>query len=143
MISAGLGFRAGVSRAQLQLALEQALAEHGRALRDVSVLCVADFKRHDAELQALTRQLAKPLHVCELAQLRAAPPATLTRSSEVLRRYGLGSISEACALAGAFAHGSGARLLGPRLTAGSVTCALAIFTSHPPERSSPPPVAEG
>jgi len=124
VISAGLGFRAGVSRAQLRAALEQALAEHGRPLSELSVLCVADFKGDDAELRA--EQLQKPLRVCALALLRAAPEPTLTQSSEVLRRYGVGSLSEACALAGAFAHGAGARLLGPRLIAGSVTCALAI-----------------
>lgn len=124
MIAAGLGFRAGVSRAQLRAALERALAEHGRTLSDVHTLCVADFKGDDLELRALAEQLEKPLHVFALDTLRAAP--TLTQSSEVLRRYGVGSLSEACALAGAFAHGSGARLLGTRLIAGSVTCALAI-----------------
>jgi cobalt-precorrin 5A hydrolase len=126
MIAAGLGFRAGVSRAQLLGALEQALAEHGRRLDEVRALCVADLKRHNAELGALAEQLAKPLHSCALEALRAAPLATLTQSSEVLRRYGVGSLSEACALSGALVNGSAARLLGPRLIAGSVTCALAI-----------------
>jgi cobalt-precorrin 5A hydrolase len=136
MIAVGLGFRAGVSRAQLLSALEQALAEHGRKLEEVSALCVADFKRHDPELRALAEQLGKPLHVCALDALRAAPLATLTQSSEVLRRYGVGSLSEACALYGTLADPRSttaeARLLGPRLIAGSVTCALAIFTSPPP-----------
>lgn len=131
MIAAGLGFRAGCSRGQLEAALQAALAEHKRALSDVNCLAVADFKARDASLLELSSALAKPLHVATLATLRGHALPILTQSSEILRRYGVGSLSEACALAGALAHGKSARLLGPRLIAGSVTCALAISLDQP------------
>jgi cobalt-precorrin 5A hydrolase len=125
VIAAGLGFRAGSSLAELERGLDAALAAHGRSLSELGCLSVADFKRADSSLAELVARLGKPLYVCSPLALRAGPP-TLTQSSEILRRYGVGSISEACALAGALAHGKQARLLGTRVIAGSVTCALAI-----------------
>jgi cobalt-precorrin 5A hydrolase len=47
---------------------------------------------------------------------------TLTHSPLSLQHAGVGSVSEVAAL---IAAGHGARLLGPRIVAGSVTCALA------------------
>jgi cobalt-precorrin 5A hydrolase len=126
VITAGLGFRAGATRAQLEAALSAALAEHGHAPSALNCLAVTDFKARDSNLLELARALEKPLHICALSALRASAPPTLTQSSEILRRYGVGSLSEACALAGALTYGKSARLLGPRLIAGSVTCALAI-----------------
>lgn len=126
MIAAGLGFRAGCSRGQLEAALHAALEEHQRALSELRCLAVAEFKAQDASLLELAQAIGKPLQVCALAELRGSALPTLTQSSEILRRYGVGSLSEACALAAALAHGESARLLGPRLLAGSVTCALAI-----------------
>jgi cobalamin biosynthesis protein CbiG len=131
VIAAGLGFRAGCTHAQLDAALRASLREHARALHDVSCLAVADFKAEDEQLLALARALGKPLHVCALAALRANVLPTLTQSSEITRRYGVGSLSEACALSAAAARGSSARLLGPRSLAGSVTCALAISLDQP------------
>lgn len=128
MISAGLGFRAGTTLKELEDALQAALARHERTLAELGSLCVADFKRDAASLRALSARIDKPLVLCTPAALRAALP-TRTQSLEILRRYGVGSLSEACALHGALAHGSSARLLGPRLLAGSVTCALAISES--------------
>lgn len=126
MIALGLGFRAGCSAAQLMAALETALADLGHARSEIDSLCVPEFKRHDASLAELVALLEKPLRLFSLAALRACPLPTLTQSSEILRRYGVGSLSEACALNGALLHGKHARLLAPRLIAGSVTCALAI-----------------
>lgn len=128
MIAVGLGFRAGASEKQLANALEAALAEHKRALAEVACLCVPNFKRDDANLAALVRTLAKPLVLCTPEALRALPP-TLTQSLEILRRYAVGSLSEACALHGALQQAGTAHLCGPRLVAGSVTCALAISES--------------
>ena len=126
MIAVGLGFRAGVSQAALARALRETLAQSGFAPSALACLCVPELKQADPELVALVGELQLPMHAFSLAALRASPLPTLTQSSEVLRRYGVGSISEACALLGALAHGKQARLLGPRTIAGSVTCALAI-----------------
>jgi cobalt-precorrin 5A hydrolase len=126
VIAAGLGFRAGCSAEQLGAALAAALGEHGLDPSQIACLCVPAFKRSDKSLIALAALLEKPLQACSLSALHALPLPTLTQSSEILRRYGVGSLSEACALYGALAHGREARLLAPRLIAGSVTCALAI-----------------
>jgi cobalt-precorrin 5A hydrolase len=126
VIVAGLGFRAGCSAAQLEAALHAALAPLALDPCELGALCVPEFKREDASLGELSLRLGKPFLAFSLGALRALDTPTLTQSSEVLRRYGVGSISEACALCGAFAHGRRARLLAPRLIAGSVTCALAI-----------------
>jgi cobalt-precorrin 5A hydrolase len=56
------------------------------------------------------------------SDLEAANPRTLTRSARSLSTLNVHSVSEAAALAGA---GPAARLLGPRVAVGPVTCALA------------------
>ena len=53
----------------------------------------------------------------------AGPAPVLTRSAASLAAAGTGSAAEAAALAAA---GPGARLLGPRIVLGPVTCAIAI-----------------
>ncbi len=57
-----------------------------------------------------------------IAEPAGDAPGMLTRSAASLAATGTGSASEAAALAAA---GPGARLLGPRLVLGPVTCALA------------------
>jgi len=126
VISVGLGFRAGSSLEELERALGAALAAREKSVGEIERICVPDFKQADANLGLLIARLGKPLVPCSPAALRACPLPTLTQSSELLRRFGVGSTSEACALLGALAQGKQARLLGPRLVAGSVTCALAI-----------------
>jgi cobalt-precorrin 5A hydrolase len=80
-------------------------------------------KRGDAELAAAAALLGMPLVFLPRAALAAATPRLLTTSAAAQRRFGLPSVAEAAALAGAGASG---RLLGPRKIGVGTTCAIAI-----------------
>ena len=69
------------------------------------------------------RELGAALNYLSLAQLAAHNKETITRSAVVESRFGVGSVCEAAALAGA---GPGARLVAPRTTNARVACAFAI-----------------
>jgi cobalt-precorrin 5A hydrolase len=131
VIAAGFGCRAGCPVEHVLAALEQALAAQGRRLDEIRALYTADFKRSEAGLLRAAESLNKPLLALSVARLRAQSGAALTCSAHTLERFGVPSVAETAALAGASstgddARGNSARLLGPRLVSGSATCALAI-----------------
>jgi len=128
MIAVGLGCRAGCGVDQLLELLEQALAAGGCCREDIRALYTADFKSGEAGLRHAAARLSKPLVLLSLAQLQAQAGSALTRSAQTLERFGLPSIAETAALAGAVqleGGGALARLLGPRRVSGSASCALA------------------
>jgi cobalt-precorrin 5A hydrolase len=125
VIVAGFGCRAGCSPADLLAAFELALAGAGRASHEVYALSAPDSKRAEPGLQAVAAQLGKTLVVLSAAALQRHAGRTLTSSQHALRHYGVGSVAEAAALAGAALHAGTAHLLGPRCIAGAATCALA------------------
>jgi cobalt-precorrin 5A hydrolase len=115
MIVAGFGFRAGATTASLRAAL--AATSGGQ---DITHLATpADKAPALAELAA---QLALPL--IPIAADRLASLPTITRSPASLAARGIGSVAEACALAGA---GKGARLRAARSLSPDrmATCAIA------------------
>jgi cobalt-precorrin 5A hydrolase len=130
VIAAGFGCRAGCPVEQVLGALGQALAAQGRRLDEVGALYTADFKRSEAGLVLAAESLNRPLIALSVACLRAQSGAALTCSAHTLARFGVPSVAETAALAGASssdgARGSCARLLGPRQVSGSATCALAV-----------------
>jgi cobalt-precorrin 5A hydrolase len=131
VIAAGFGCRAGCPVAQVLDVLEQALAAAGRRLEEVRALYTADFKHAEAGLLRAAQLLNRPLVALPLADLQAHGPIALTCSAYTLERFGVPSIAETAALAGAAVGGSKARgelprLLAPRRSSGSATCALAI-----------------
>ena len=67
--------------------------------------------------------LGAPLTGLPLGALEAQAPRILTRSPAARARFGIDSVAEAAGLAGA---GPGGALLGPRLAADGVTCAVAL-----------------
>ncbi len=80
-------------------------------------------------LRATAATLGLALTPLPEAALAAAAPACLTTSPRVQALTGLPSLAEAAALAAA---GPGARLLGPRQSAGGLaTCALATTEPAP------------
>jgi len=127
MIAVGLGCRAGCEAGQVLQVLEQALLASGCRLEDIGALYTAEFKSSEAGLQQAAQRLSKPLLLLSLAQLQAQAGGALTCSAQSLERFGLPSVAETAALAGALQlQGSGrARLLGPRSVSGRATCALA------------------
>jgi cobalt-precorrin 5A hydrolase len=130
MIAAGLGCRAGCPLEHVLAALEQALAAAGCLLEEISGLYTAQFKREEPALLLAAARLGKPLLALPLAELQAQNAKALSCSAQNLERFGVPSIAETAALAGAArgATASQPRLLGTRSIAGSATCALAIDT---------------
>ncbi|HEU4577122.1 MAG TPA: cobalamin biosynthesis protein [Polyangiaceae bacterium] len=130
MIAAGLGCRAGCPVEHVLAALEQALAAGGCVLEQLSGLYTAQFKHAEPALLLAAERLSKPLVVLPLAELQAQSSKALSCSAHSLERFGVPSIAETAALAGAARAASPGepRLIGTRSIAGSATCALAIDT---------------
>ena len=131
LICAGFGFRAEGPLADFERALAAALAAaevEGAALR---LVCAPGFR--PPRIAPWAERSGHALCFVSLAELRAEALPTLSQSPHVLSRYGVGSLAEACALLGARQLGAArrVRLLGPRASAASVTCALAISESSP------------
>jgi len=114
MTVAGIGCRRGVDAAEVLAAVTAARAAHAVAGLDA----LATVKRDEPALAEAAERLALPLLI-----VAAGDDARLLTQSAASRAVtGTGSASEAAALAAA---GPGARLLGPRLAVGRVTCAIA------------------
>jgi len=128
MIAAGFGCRAGCKVEHVLQALAHSLEATGRSIEDVQALYTADFKGDEPGLMQAAQQLGKALVPLEIETLKRHAQSALTTSPRVLARFGVPSVAETAALAGAFLHGTSARvrLLGPRHTWGDATCALAI-----------------
>ena len=128
MLTAGIGCRRGVGEAAVVAAIRAALAhfdaDESRLLR----LATGASKRDEPAIREAGRRLGVPLTLVEAPALRAAEARILTRSARSRAAAGVGSLSEAAALAAA---GPDAMLLGPRLALGGVTCALAIAGGAP------------
>jgi cobalt-precorrin 5A hydrolase len=127
-IAVGLGCRVGCAPEQVLEVVQQVLAAHGRSLAEVAALHTADFKRAEPALERAAALLHKPLVGFSLEQLRAFAAGALSQSAHTLERFGVPSIAETAALAGAAALApaqGGARLLAARSNAGCVSCALA------------------
>jgi cobalt-precorrin 5A hydrolase len=85
-------------------------------------LATADFKADEPGIVAAAETLGLPLIAVPQHELERASARCLTRSPASLAATGTSSVSEAAALAAA---GEGSRLLGTRIAAGNVTCAIA------------------
>jgi cobalt-precorrin 5A hydrolase len=156
MIVAGIGCRRGVSAEEVEAALTAAIeAARQQLLRDASTsknpplpsglsrpdgvalpwnvaspdeltlsrIATAAAKGQEPGINAAAAARGVPLVLIAQRDLEANNLKTLTRSSNSMRAMNVHSVAEAAALAGA---GAGSRLLGPRIAAGPVTCALAV-----------------
>ncbi|MEP9388581.1 cobalamin biosynthesis protein [Mesorhizobium sp. KR9-304] len=123
VIVAGIGSRKGVSATEVVAAIEATLKEHGLTKAALSLLATARMKRDEAGIIAAGAALNVPLILVDDEVLRDMSAKTLSHSDASLAAAGVGSVSEAAALAAA---GEGARLARPRIAVGAVTCALAF-----------------
>ncbi len=123
MIVAGIGSQKGVSTTEVVAAVEAALAAHGLERSRLDLLATARMKQDEAGIIAACGAMSLPLVLVDDAVLAELSPATISRSQASLAAAGTYSVSEAAALAAA---GDGARLAGPRLAVGRVTCAIAF-----------------
>ena len=119
-IAIGLGCRKGVSGEVIASLVREAL---GRIEQPgVAALFTVESKRHEAGLAQAAQILAMPLHFLPQEALAAVADLAQTRSPRVEALFGVPSVAETAALAGA---GAGAVLILPRIARDNATCAIA------------------
>jgi cobalt-precorrin 5A hydrolase len=122
LIAAGIGCRKAISAAQIEAALQTALRRNALADSRLGLIAAPAVKGAEAGLRAAAAARGVLLQLIPQPLLEAANPRTLTRSARSMAAMNVHSVAEAAALAAAGPH---ARLLGPRVAVGPVTCALA------------------
>lgn len=128
MIVAGIGSRKGVAAAEVVALVDRALAEAGLDRAMLSALATIAAKAQEPGIAAAAAELGLPL--LQVAPSDAAacwPDGAAGRLA--LQKFGVGSVSEASALAAA---GEGSALMRPRIKSARVTCALARSTPGTP-----------
>ena len=125
----GVGLRRGTAAAEI-IALARSLADRHDVDPRRMKLFTLDSKAEELGLQEAARELGATLHFLSLEQLASCDDNGMTASPRVTTRFGVGSICEAAALAGA---GPGAQLIAPRSTNAHVACALAVAGDDKPE----------
>ncbi|OXI34679.1 cobalamin biosynthesis protein CbiG [Burkholderia sp. AU16741] len=119
-VALGVGFRAGVTAAQLDAAIRAALARYPAA-EPALVATLADKARACA-LRTLCARRGWPLVAFDAARIaNCSECASSAPSAAALARFGVAGVAEPCAQLAA-PHG---RLLGPKSILGGVTVALA------------------
>lgn len=134
MIVAGFGCRKGVSADEVAAAFALALDRAGLRPGVIAAFAAPAAKGGEAALKIAADRHGLPLILVPEAALAAAADRTLTRSERVVALLGVPSAAETAALAAA---GPGARLMGPRSSAGNVTCALAAPVADTADNSDP------
>lgn len=122
LIAIGVGCRKFCPAEAIVAIIERALGDCPGVAGEPRLFSLAD-KSGEPGLATAAEILGFSLVFLSRETLAAETPRLLTRSAAVQRRFGLASVAEAAALAGA---GPEARLLGPRLAANGATCAIAL-----------------
>lgn len=121
LLAIGLGCKSGVTADAVVALVEEAVQRvNGKA----TGLYTIEDKQGEAALGEAAARLGLPLIHLPQGALEAAAPRAVTKSERVLALFGVPSIAETAALAGA---GPGALLVLPRISAGGVTCAIATL----------------
>ena len=125
-LAIGLGCRKGVSGAVIASLVRdglEMLAQMGVATQGGSVaLFTTNAKRDEPGMQDAAALLAMPLHFLSPAAMKAVAGRAQTSSPRVLALFGVPSVAETAALAGA---GSLAEIILARITRDGATCAIA------------------
>jgi cobalt-precorrin 5A hydrolase len=121
MLAIGVGCRAGCPAEAIATLVQRALSSAG--VSGSPALFTSVDKHREAGIAAAAVRLALPLVYLPRASLEAAAPDAQTRSERVVSLFGVPSIAETAALAGA---GPGAKLIVPRMAADGATCAIAM-----------------
>ena len=122
IVAIGIGCRAGASAANI-VALVQRTLSDARLAGETAGLFSIDTKRDETGLIKAARLLAMPITFLSREALAARAADAVTRSDRIAALHDLPSIAETAALAGA---GPASRLVVPRISAGAVTCAIAV-----------------
>jgi cobalt-precorrin 5A hydrolase len=123
MIVAGIGCKRGTVSEDIVSLILAELASSGIARENLDAIATEASKADEHGILEAARSLSVRLIRCSLADLRRVADQVMTRSSRVQALKGVPSIAEASALAAA---GRNAKLLGARVAAEKVTCAIAI-----------------
>ncbi len=142
MLAIGVGCRIGSTAddivALVRRAIERAASagrahdSHGRAGR--AALFTAVEKQGEEGLREAAHILAMPIVYLPKTALASASDKAETRSERVVQLFGVPSLAETAALAGA---GAGAELIVPRISSDGVTCAIATVPARKPEPATP------
>ena len=114
----GIGCRASASAEAIARLVREACARAGVA---EASLHAPDFLANPA-LATAAAGLGLPLHRHDAAALTVAAPRVISHSARVMEKFGVGSVAEAAALAGA---GADAKIVVPKFSADGVSCAVA------------------
>ncbi|QND75184.1 cobalamin biosynthesis protein [Tardiphaga robiniae] len=123
MIVAGIGCRRGAPSDDIVSLIFAALSNFGIAHEDLIAIATETLKAEEQGLANAARFLSVPLVLCPLSDLGRVTDRIITHSLRVQAIKGVPSIAEASALVAA---GHNARLLGARIVANNITCAIAI-----------------
>ena len=123
MIVAGIGCGRETSSEDIVSLIFVALSNFGIAQENLTAIATETSKADERGIASATRSLSIPIVRCPVADLGRVADQVLTRSLRVQEIMGVPSIAEASALVAA---GPNARLLGARIAANKVTCAIAI-----------------
>jgi cobalt-precorrin 5A hydrolase len=123
MIVAGIGCGRGTSSEDIVSVIVAALSNFGIAREKLTAIATETSKADEHGIAGAARSLSIPVLRCPVADLGRVSDRVLTRSLRVQEIKGVPSIAEASALVAA---GPNARLLGARVAANRVTCAIAI-----------------
>jgi cobalt-precorrin 5A hydrolase len=123
MIVAGIGCKRGTMSEDIVSLILAALASFGIPSEKLDAIATETSKADERGIADAARSLSVRLVRCSLSDLDRIADKVMTRSSRVQALKGVPSIAEASALVAA---GRNARLLGARIAAEKVTCAIAI-----------------
>jgi cobalt-precorrin 5A hydrolase len=125
-IAIGIGCRKGCPGDLLIRLISQALAEWPPHLAEHGMrkLFTIEDKREEAGIRQAADLLGIELVLLSRDQLNAAMPRTQTYSARAQELFGVASVAEASALAGA---GNDAVLIVPRISSDFATCAIAAW----------------
>ncbi len=120
----GIGCRRGVSREEIQAALEQVMARHNLARGSLAALASVELKRDEAGLLDAAKNLGLPVEffaASELNETQVPNP-----SERVREKIGAGSVCEAASVQAALKRSPRARLIAPKTIIGNVTVAICM-----------------
>ena len=123
MIVAGIGCGRETSSDDIVSLIFVALSNFGIAQENLTAIATETSKADERGIASAARSLSIPILRCPVADLGRVADQVLTRSLRVQVIKGVPSIAVASALVAA---GPNARLLGARIAANKVTCAIAI-----------------
>ncbi len=121
VIAIGVGCRKDCTADAVIALVRQALQAANLPEEGAALFTVAG-KEMETGLQKAARDLNMPLTFLDPEILKAAAPQTQTRSMRAEELFGVPSVCETAALAGA---GPKSRLILPQIKSSSVTCAIA------------------